>query len=179
MREWQSQSHVRWYCRYHVVWVPKYRRRSIFGQLRREFGTILRELCRRRKVDLLEGHALPDHVHLLMSIPPKFSVANAVGFLKGKSAIRIHHQPAAEAIELAVLRGQTSNDLAQTAPSGELARGQGDELAPAGHATQLAAFVVLPNQGLEFISRDKTEKLGEDGRMLGQGLDPPLFAWVS
>ena len=92
MREWQSQSHVRWYCRYHVVWVPKYRRRAIFGQLRRGVGTILRELCRQHKVELVEGHALPDHVHLLLSIAPKYSVANTVGFLKGKSAIRIHRE---------------------------------------------------------------------------------------
>ena len=92
MREWQSQSHVRWYCKYHVVWVPTYRKRVIFGQVRRGIGTILRELCRRHGVELLEGHALADHVHLLLSVPPKFSVANTVGFLKGKSAIRIHRE---------------------------------------------------------------------------------------
>ncbi len=92
MREWQSQSHVRWYCRYHVVWVPKYRKRVMFGQSRRGIGTILRELCQRHGVELVEGHALPDHVHLLLGIPPKFSGANTVGFLKGKSAIRIHRE---------------------------------------------------------------------------------------
>ncbi len=92
MREWQSQSHVRWYCKYHVVWVPKYRKRAIFGQIRRGIGNILRELCRRHGVELVEGQALPDHVHLLLSVPPKFSVANTVGFLKGKSAIRIHRE---------------------------------------------------------------------------------------
>ena len=87
MREWQSQSHVRWYCRYHVVWVPKYRKRVIFGQMRRGIGRIVRELCQRHGVELIEGHALSDHVHILLGIPPKFSVANTVGFLKGKSAI--------------------------------------------------------------------------------------------
>ena len=92
MREWASQSHVRWYCRYHVVFTPKYRKRAIFGQLRREIGRILRSLFQQQKIDLIEGHAMPDHVHLLLSIPPKFSVANTVGFLKGKSAIRIHRQ---------------------------------------------------------------------------------------
>ena len=92
MREWQSQSHVRWYCRHHVVWVPKYRKRAMFGQIRRGIGKILRELCQRHGVELVEGHALPDHVHLLLGIPPKFSVANTVGFLKGKSAIRIHRE---------------------------------------------------------------------------------------
>jgi putative transposase len=92
MREWQSLSHVRWYCRYHVVFVPKYRKRAIFGHLRRQIGGILRELCVQHEIELVEGHAMPDHVHLLLSIPPKFSVANTVGFVKGKSAIRIHRQ---------------------------------------------------------------------------------------
>ena len=92
MREWQSQSHVRWYCRYHVVWVPKYRKRAIFGEMRRGVGRIVRELCQRHGVELVEGHALSDHVHVLLGIPPKVSVANTVGFLKGKSAIRIHRE---------------------------------------------------------------------------------------
>ena len=92
MREWQSQSHVRWYCRYHIVFVPKYRKRAIFGQLRKNIGGIFRELCRQHGVELVEGHALGDHVHMCLSIPPKFSVANTVGFLKGKSAIRIHRE---------------------------------------------------------------------------------------
>jgi putative transposase len=90
MREWQSLSHVRWYCRYHVVFVPKYRTRTIFGQLRRQIGGMLRALCVQHEVELVEGHAMPDHVHLLLSIPPKYSVANTVGFVKGKSAIQIH-----------------------------------------------------------------------------------------
>jgi len=92
MREWQSLSHVRWYCRYHVVFVPKYRKRAIFGSLRKEIGKLLRELCVEHEIELVEGHAKPDHVHLLLSIPPKFSVANTVGYVKGKSAIRIHRQ---------------------------------------------------------------------------------------
>ena len=92
MREWQSQSHVRWYCKYHVVFVPKYRKRSLYGSLRRNIGKVLRELCLQHEVELVEGHAMPDHVHLCLSIAPKFSVANTVGFLKGKSAIRIHRE---------------------------------------------------------------------------------------
>ena len=92
MREWQSLSHVRWYCRYHVVFVPKYRKQAIFGNLRREIGKLLRELCVERGIELVEGHAQADHVHLLLSVPPKFSVANTVGHIKGKSAIRIHRQ---------------------------------------------------------------------------------------
>jgi len=92
MREWQNQSHVRWYCRYHIVIVPKYRQKAIFGTLRKDIGKILRELCDQMGIELVEGHAMPDHVHLCLSIPPKYSVANAVGRLKGKSAIRIHRE---------------------------------------------------------------------------------------
>lgn len=92
MREWHNQSHVRWYCRYHIVIVPKYRQKAIFGTLRKDIGKILRELCDQMGIELVERHAMPDHVHLCLSIPPKYSVANAVGRLKGKSAIRIHRE---------------------------------------------------------------------------------------
>lgn len=92
MREWKSQSHVRWYCRYHVVIVPKYRRKAIFGALRKDLGPILKELCDRYEVELVEGHVMRDHVHMLLSIPPKLSVANVVGKLKGKSTILINQR---------------------------------------------------------------------------------------
>ena len=92
MHEWQSLSHVRYECKYHVVIVPKYRQKVIFGRVRRGIGKILRELCEQRGVDLIEGHAMGDHVHMCLSIPPKYSVANTVGFLKGKSAVRIHRE---------------------------------------------------------------------------------------
>ena len=92
MHEWQSLSHVRWECKYHVVFIPKYRKKVIFGRLRRRIGPILRDLCEQRGVDLIEGHAMSDHVHLCLSIPPKFSVSHTVGFLKGKSAVRIHRE---------------------------------------------------------------------------------------
>ena len=92
MHEWQSLSHVRWECKYHVVIIPKYRRKVFYGRLRHQIGPILRELCRQRGIELLEGHAMPDHVHLCLSIPPKYSVAHTIGFLKGKSAVRIHRE---------------------------------------------------------------------------------------
>ena len=92
MHEWQSLSLVRWECKYHVVIIPKYRRRVLYGRLRRRIGLILRELCRQRGLELWEGHAMPDHVHLCLSIPPKYSVAHTIGFLKGKSAVRIHRE---------------------------------------------------------------------------------------
>ena len=90
MKDWRSQSHVKWECKYHVVIVPKYRQRRLFGSRREKVGEILRQLCRQKEIELLEGHALPDHVHMLLSVPPKYRIANTVGFLKGKSAIRIN-----------------------------------------------------------------------------------------
>ena len=92
MREWQSQNHVRWYCRYHIVIVPKYRRKSMFGVLRKDIGEILKEMCCRFEVELVEGHVMPDHVHMCLGIPPKYSVAQTIGRLQGKSAIMIHQK---------------------------------------------------------------------------------------
>ena len=92
MHDWQSLAHVRWECKYHVVIIPKYRRKVFYGRLRRRIGRILRELCEQRGVELLEGKAASDHIHLCLSIPPKYSVAHTVGFLKGKSAVRIHRE---------------------------------------------------------------------------------------
>ena len=92
MHDWQSLSHVRWDCKYHVVIVPKYRKKVIYGKLKHRVGPILRQLCQQRGVELLEGHAMPDHIHMCLSVPPKFSIARMIGFLKGKSAVRIHRQ---------------------------------------------------------------------------------------
>ena len=90
MHDWRSMSHVRWDCKYHVVIVPKFRKRVLYGQVKRRAGEILRDLCRQRGVELLEGHLMPDHVHMCLRVPPKFSIAFVIGFLKGKSAVRIH-----------------------------------------------------------------------------------------
>ena len=92
MREWQSQAHVRWYCRYHVVIVPKYRRKAMYGAVRRDVGEILRQLCVRFGIELVEGHVMSDHVHMCLSVPPKYSVANTLGKLKGKSTIMLHQK---------------------------------------------------------------------------------------
>jgi len=92
MEEWESLAHVRWECKYHVVIIPKYRRKVLYGKIRKQVGVILRELCRQRGIELLEGHLMPDHVHMCVSIAPKYSVAHTVGFLKGKSAVRIHRE---------------------------------------------------------------------------------------
>jgi putative transposase len=92
MKDWRSLAHVKWDCQYHLVIIPKYRRKEFYGKLRRRIGEILRELCRQKDLELVEGKAMPDHIHMLLRIPPKYSVANSVGYLKGKSAIRIHRE---------------------------------------------------------------------------------------
>ena len=92
MRDYQSLAHVRWECKYHIVWVPKYRRKRLYGKVRRRFGEIIKDLCRQKGVEVIEGHAMSDHVHLYLSFPPKFSIAYVVGFLKGKSAIRLNRE---------------------------------------------------------------------------------------
>ena len=92
MKDYQSLSHVKWDCKYHIIWIPKYRRKKLYGLVRRRFGEIIKELCRQKGVILLEGHAMSDHVDLCLSIPPKYSVSHVVGFLKGKSTIRLNKE---------------------------------------------------------------------------------------
>lgn len=85
----QSLSHTKWDCKYHVIWIPKYRKKAIFGDLRKYLGEIFRELARQKESTVTEGHLMPDHVHIMLAIPPKYAVAQVVGFIKGKSAIQI------------------------------------------------------------------------------------------
>ena len=89
MEDRQSLSHTVWECKYRVVWIPKYRRKRIFGELRQYLGDVFRELARQKESQVLEGHLLPDHVHMLVAIPPKYAVSQVIGYIKGKSAIHI------------------------------------------------------------------------------------------
>ena len=89
MDDARSLCHTKWECKYHIVWIPKCRRKVLFGKLRKHLGSVFRELARQRESEVLEGHLCPDHVHVYISIPPKYSVAQVVGFMKGKSAINI------------------------------------------------------------------------------------------
>lgn len=82
-------SHTVWECKYHVVWVPKYRRKVIYGKLRKEIGYILRKLCEYKGIGIIEAKACSDHIHMCLTIPPKYSVANIIGYLKGKSTMII------------------------------------------------------------------------------------------
>ncbi|MEJ2325480.1 MAG: IS200/IS605 family transposase, partial [Chromatiaceae bacterium] len=85
----ESLSHSKWECKYHVVFIPKCRRRALYEQLRRHLGEVFRDLARHRESRILEGHLMPDHVHMLISIPPKYAVSQVIGYLKGKSAIHL------------------------------------------------------------------------------------------
>ena len=87
-------SHTKWRCKYHIVFAPKYRRRIIYGKLRGDIGKILRQLCLRKNVEILEANACIDHIHMLVSIPPKLSVAEFMGYLKGKSSLIIFERHA-------------------------------------------------------------------------------------
>ena len=89
MTQENSLAHTKWMCKYHIVWIPKYRKKKLFGDLRRELGPVLRELARQRASEIEEGQMMSDHVHILISIPPKYSVSQVVGYIKGKSAIHI------------------------------------------------------------------------------------------
>lgn len=86
---YQSSGHSKWNCKYHVVFIPKRRRKALFGGIRKELGAIFHELARQKECRILEGHLMPDHVHMCIEIPPKYSVASVIGFLKGKSALAI------------------------------------------------------------------------------------------
>jgi putative transposase len=87
-----SLAHTKWNCKYHIVFAPKYRRQIIYGELKAEIGKILRQLCEWKQITILEAELCPDHVHMLVEIPPKISVSGFVGFLKGKSSLMIHER---------------------------------------------------------------------------------------
>ncbi|MHB9293473.1 putative REP-associated tyrosine transposase [Hollandina sp. SP2] len=94
MKEWQSLAHTKWECKYHGVIVPKYRKKALYGKRRKRIGAIIRELCRYKGIEILDAHAMPDHIHMCLSVPPQYSIAMTIGYLKGKSAIRIHKEEA-------------------------------------------------------------------------------------
>jgi putative transposase len=89
MDDLESLNHSVWDCKFHVVFIPKYRRKSLFGQLRRDLGDVFHTLARQKESTILEGHTQSDHVHLLIAIPPKYAVAQVIGYIKGKSAIHV------------------------------------------------------------------------------------------
>lgn len=89
MDEYQSLSHSQWECKYHVIFIPKCRRRTLYGQIRSHLGSVFRTLTEQKESRVEEGHLMPDHVHMMISIPPKYAVSHVVGFIKGKSAIHV------------------------------------------------------------------------------------------
>ena len=89
MYDIETLNHTTWDCKYDLIWIPKYRKKVLYGQLRKHLGEVFRELSLQKESRVVEGHLMPDHIHMLLSIPPKYSVAQVVGFIKGKSAIHI------------------------------------------------------------------------------------------
>ena len=89
-----SLSHSKWLCKYHIIFTPKYRRKIIYNKYRESIRDILKSLCSYKGIEILEGHLMPDHVHLLLSIPPKYSVSSVMGYLKGKSSLMIFERHA-------------------------------------------------------------------------------------
>lgn len=89
-----SLSHTRWNCKYHIVFIPKYRRKEIYGKIRTDIGQILRQLCVYKDVEIIEAHAMSDHIHMMIRIPPKISVSSFMGYLKGKSSLMIFERDA-------------------------------------------------------------------------------------
>ena len=89
MDEFESLSHTKWECKYHVVFIPKFRRKALYGQLRDHLGELLRKLATQKESRIEEGHLMPDHVHMMISIPPKYAVSQVIGYVKGKSAIHL------------------------------------------------------------------------------------------
>lgn len=87
-----SLSHTKWMCKYHIVFTPKYQRKVIYNNVRADLIIIMKQLCKYKQVDILEGHMMPDHVHLLVTIPPKLSISSFMGYLKGKSSLMIFDQ---------------------------------------------------------------------------------------
>ena len=85
----ESLNHTKWECKYHIIFIPKYRRKVLYGSLRPHLGTVFRELARQRECEITEGHLMVDHVHMMLSIPPKYAVLQVVGYMKGKSAIHL------------------------------------------------------------------------------------------
>ena len=89
MDESKSLNHTRWGCKYHVVFIPKYRRKALYKELRRHLGEVFRQLAKQKESQIEEGHLLSDHVHMMIAIPPKYAVAQVIGYIKGKSAIHL------------------------------------------------------------------------------------------
>ena len=89
MIDYSSLNHTKWECKYHIVFIPKYRRKALYKELRKHLGELFKELAKQRESRIEEGHLMPDHVHMMIAIPPKYAVSQVVGYIKGKSAIHI------------------------------------------------------------------------------------------
>jgi putative transposase len=97
-----SLAHTKWMCKYHIVFTPKYRRKEIYNQVRKDLIVIFKRLCKYKGVEIIEGHMMPDHVHMLVAIPPKIAVSTFMGYLKGKSSLMIFEKHASSSINTGI-----------------------------------------------------------------------------
>ena len=117
--EVSSLSHTKWDCKYHIVFTPKYRRKAIYAKLRADIGKYIRRCCMYKGVDIIEAHAMPDHIHMLVRIPPKLSVSSFMGYLKGKTSLRQHRRAEQEdGSELHQEPGARGPDRGSSKPEG-------------------------------------------------------------
>ena len=107
MEDYRSLSHTKWQCKYHIVFIPKYRKRQLYGVVRKHLGEVFHRLAKHKECWIEEGHVMPDHVHMLINVPPKLAVSNVVGYIKGKSAIHVERAKLRWAADLGLrfLRG--------------------------------------------------------------------------
>ena len=157
MQTYESLKPTTWECKYHVVFIPKCRRKVLYHQVRRELGEVFRSLAKQWECRVEEGPLMPDHVHMLLSVPPKYSVSNVMGFIKGKSAIHL-----ARVIELIVARAQTCFHIAETFPKGKLAKSHAKKLAPAGEGFHFVISVIASHTAAKLLRVDQVGQLGEN-----------------
>ena len=165
-----SLSHTKWMCKYHIVFTPKYRRKVIYNQYRSSLGEIFHRLCSYKGVEIIEGHLMPDHVHMLVSIPPRISVASFMGYLKGKSALMMFDKDVAAtkaAVEEGIIQGGGSAYIHASKEVAKLAAElEGDEKTGAKiilKALEAPLFHIAANAGLEgsvIINKVRESEVG-------------------
>ena len=147
MDDYESLNHTKWECKYHVVFIPKCRRKKLYQQLRQDLGEVFRQLAQRKESQILEGHLVVDHVHMLISIPPKYAVAQVIGYIKGKSAIHI---------------ARTAGDMNRTLAGGRQRNFTGEHFWARGY------FVSTVGRDEKAI-REYIQRQEEEDRRLDQG----------
>ena len=159
MDEFESLSHTKWECKYHVVFIPKFRRKALYGQLRDHLGELLRKLAIQKESRIEEGHLMPDHVHMMISIPPKYAVSQVIGYVKGKSAIhlaRVYGERRRNFVgQHFWARGSGDPGLHQEPGKGRSEAGSTEPLALIGHHQVAGDAPASPSSRFERLTENK------------------------